>query len=124
MFPGIAEQVVPTLHSMQQEPAWPAIVAGHQPEDWPDSAPLPDYHQDLVYLSSEKALSVESAQAIHSFYSFIWVRPKQQHTRYVSYMMHGMSLQTSKVLGHLTLLPQCFIKSAGMGVTLVIQTCR
>ena len=73
MFPGIAEQVVPTLLSMQQEPAWPAIVAGHQPEDWPDSAPLPGYHQDLEYLSSKQAVSEESVRAFHSFHSFIWV---------------------------------------------------
>ena len=73
MVLGGAEQVLPSLHSMQQEPAWPAIVADHQPEDWPDSAPPPDCHQDLVYLSSEQAVSKESAQALHSFYSFIWV---------------------------------------------------
>ena len=73
MIPVSAEQVVPSLHSMQQEPAWPAIVADHQPEDWPGSAPPPYCHQDLVYLSSEQAVTKESAQAIHSFYSFIWV---------------------------------------------------
>ena len=55
-----AEQVVPSLHSMQQEPAWPAIVADHQPEDWPDSAPPPYCHQDLVYLSSEQALPLHN----------------------------------------------------------------
>lgn len=73
MWPGNAEQLVSTLHSMQQEPAWPAIVADHQPQDWPESAP-PIYHQDLVYLTSEKAVSDKSLLAIHSFYSFIWVR--------------------------------------------------
>ena len=77
IIPESAEQVVPSLHSMQQEPAWLAIVAEHQPEDWPDSAPPPNCHQDVVYLSSEQAMSKDAVQAIHSFYSFIWVCLRQ-----------------------------------------------
>ena len=58
---------------MEQEPAWPHLMAGHQPQDWPGSEPPPDRHQDLVYLAAENALSDETAQTIHSFYSFMLV---------------------------------------------------
>ena len=71
---GTAEQVVPALHDMQQEPAWPSIVADHQPQDWLGCGPPTNCHQDLVYLTTEKALRKEPAQAIHSFYSFMLVR--------------------------------------------------
>lgn len=70
---GTAAQVVPALHQMEEEPAWPYFVAGHQPQDWPSSEPPPERHQDLVYLATERAVGDETAQAIHSFYSFMLV---------------------------------------------------
>ena len=77
----IAEEVVPALHAMQQEPAWLSILANHQPCDWPSSVPiLPKCHQDLVYLTNEKILSSKSAQAMHSFYSFMMVCLSRKHT--------------------------------------------
>ena len=67
--------MVPALCDMQLEPAWPSIMADHQPQDWPGSMPsLTGCHQDLVYLTTEKALSTDSPQVIHSFYSFMLVR--------------------------------------------------
>ena len=71
---GTAVQVLPALIWMEAEPAWPYFTADHKPQDWPDSEPPTDRHQDLVYLATEKALSDEAAQAIHSFYSFMLVR--------------------------------------------------
>lgn len=72
---GPAEQVLPYLHDIQQESAWPAIVAGHLLEHWPLFMGPKSHHEDLVFLTSEKALSDEVAQALHSFYSFLLVGP-------------------------------------------------
>ena len=74
---GPAEELLPALHDIQQEPAWPSIVAGHRPQDWPDnvSPTVSRYHQDVVHLSSKKVLKDEAAQAIHSFYTFMLVSP-------------------------------------------------
>ena len=69
--------MVPCLREMQQEPAWPSIMAGHQPFEWPAVGSVPSlsgWHQDVNYLATEKVLSSESAQVIHSFYSFMLVR--------------------------------------------------
>lgn len=50
-------------------------MADHQPQDWLGSVPsLTGCHQDLVYLTTGGALGTESAQVIHSFYSFMLVR--------------------------------------------------
>ena len=73
MSPVIAEGVVPPLREMQQEPAWPSILADHQPQDWPVFGSAPKCYQDLVHLRKEKALNSKSAQAIQSFYSFMVV---------------------------------------------------
>ena len=71
----IADQIVPALRDMQQEPAWPLVMAHHQPQGWQGSLPsLTGCHQDLVYLTTEKALNTKSVQVIHSFYSFMLVR--------------------------------------------------
>ena len=70
----VAEELLPALQSMQQEPAWAAIMAGHGSDDWPGQKPPARRHQDLVYLAAEKILSAETAQTIHSFYSFMLVR--------------------------------------------------
>lgn len=118
MFPGSAEEVVPALHSMQQEPAWPALLAGHKPEDWPGSVPPPKCHQDLMYLTSEKVLSDESAQAIHSFYSFIWVCLARQSTlEYTGNIVPStryLSLATKHCAGQpCGRLRQCFVGFAG-----------
>ena len=130
-----AEQVVPSLHSMQQEPAWPAIVAGHQPEDWPESAP-PDCHQDLVYLSSEKALSDQCVQVIRSFYLFIWVCLHclmPQHASYLSYIAHGITFAIkqdtwatwSLCLNALSSLQEwgCMLVVQNRGFTLLVRLC-
>ena len=70
---------------MQREPAWLSLLADFKLQDfkldWPGGVPPPTHHQDLVYLTSEKALRDESAQTIHSFYSFILVRQGTQHPR-------------------------------------------
>ncbi|KAL3163244.1 hypothetical protein ABBQ32_009644 [Trebouxia sp. C0010 RCD-2024] len=48
-------------------------MAGHRPQDWPDNAPpaASQFHQAITYLSSERVLNDEAAQAIHSFYTFM-----------------------------------------------------
>ena len=73
MSPVIAEEVVPALHNMQQEPAWLFNLANSQPYDWRGSVPPPDCHQDLLYLTTDNQLSSKSAQASHSFYSIMLV---------------------------------------------------
>ncbi|KAL3142064.1 hypothetical protein ABBQ32_004692 [Trebouxia sp. C0010 RCD-2024] len=45
------------IYDILLEPAWPSVVADHHPEDWPGSVAPAPYHQDLIYLSNEKALS-------------------------------------------------------------------
>ena len=69
----VAEQLSRASNTMLLEPAWPSVVADHQPEDWPGSVAPTSYHQDLIYLRSEEVLSKGSAQAIHGLYSFMLV---------------------------------------------------
>lgn len=78
---GPAEELLPALHYIQQEPAWRSIMAGHRPQDWPDNAPpaASQFHQAITYLSSERVLNDEAAQAIHSFYTFMLVSLIWQH---------------------------------------------
>lgn len=54
---GTAEQLMLPIYDILLEPAWPSVVADHHPEDWPGSVAPAPYHQDLIYLSNEKALS-------------------------------------------------------------------
>lgn len=74
---GTAAEVVPALHGIQQEPAWPSIMAGHWPEHWQNSEPPPDRHRDLVSLLTEDGLNDETWQAIEGFYTFMLVSPTQ-----------------------------------------------
>lgn len=86
MFAAAAEGVVPALHLMQQEPAWPSILADRQPKDWPSVfaqqlATSPNPHLELelfTTLNSERleAFNDNSAQAIQMFTSFMLVRIK------------------------------------------------
>lgn len=68
----VAVVVVPDMRKMQQEPAWPSIVAAHH-QCRSLSTSTHACHQDLVYLVSEKILDEEHALAIHDFYSFMLV---------------------------------------------------
>lgn len=70
---GVAEQLALASHIMVREPAWPSVLDYQQPEDWPGSMAPANHHQDLMYLSSEKAMSNRGAQAIHSLYLFMLV---------------------------------------------------
>ena len=70
----LAEILLPHLQPMHGEAAWPSMVAGHQPNDWPGSTAPTSHQQDLVYLSSEKLLSDRDAEEICSFYCFMLVR--------------------------------------------------
>lgn len=74
-FSGTADTVVPALYGIQQEPTWPCIMGDHQPDDWPNSMlPTPtDRYQDLMYLLRQDVLSMETSQAISSFYHFMLV---------------------------------------------------
>ncbi|KAL3142061.1 hypothetical protein ABBQ32_004689 [Trebouxia sp. C0010 RCD-2024] len=65
------EQLALASHIMVREPAWPSVLDYQQPEDWPGSMAPANHHQDLMYLSSEKAMSNRGAQAIHSLYLFM-----------------------------------------------------
>ena len=76
---GSAGEVAPidivglALHGIQQEPAWPSIMDGHQPEDWPNCEPPPDRGHHLVYLHSQGWLTHANMLAIRSFYLFMLV---------------------------------------------------
>ena len=70
---GTADSVAPALHGIQQEPAWPSIMDGHQPEDWPLREPPPSRGCHLFYLQVEAGLNHETLLAIHSFYVFMLV---------------------------------------------------
>ena len=70
---GTADNVVPALRGIQQEPAWPSTMDGHHPEDWPDSEPPPDRRCHLIYLQNEDGLIHETISAIRSFYMFMLV---------------------------------------------------
>lgn len=74
-FWGTADAVAPALYDIQQEPAWPCIIYGHQPDDWPNSMPpsSTDRYHDLLYLHRQGCLSMETSLAINSFYHFMLV---------------------------------------------------
>ena len=75
MLPANAEELLPALAPMQQQPAWAAIMAGHQPQDWPQGVPPPQRHQHLTCLAAQKVLPDEAVQAVQSFYFFLLVSP-------------------------------------------------
>ena len=69
---------MPDLHFVGKEPAWPSVMAGHRPVDWPGHVAPANYHQDLIYLRSEKVLSDDDVQVIQSFYFVMMVRHVNQ----------------------------------------------
>ena len=70
-----AEELLPALHSMQQEPAWSSLALVQQCEGWSDAGILSEWHKDLSFLAAQKILGDKAVQTIRSFYSFMMVCP-------------------------------------------------
>ncbi|KAL3153160.1 hypothetical protein ABBQ38_011912 [Trebouxia sp. C0009 RCD-2024] len=118
-----AKQLALAAHIMVEEPAWPSLLADQQPQDWPGSSAPANHHQDLMYLSSEKAMSNVGAQAIHSLYLFMLVAMVDPviagdgHTyerTAIQHWLQGSSLSpvTGDKLPHTRLVPNVLVKSA------------
>ena len=77
----LAEELLPALHSMQQEPAWSSIATFEQYEGWVEAGVFSECHKDLSFLAAQKTLGDKAVQRICRFYAFMMVCPLRHSCR-------------------------------------------